>query len=263
MKKVSLIILLLLSTINFAQKENLTPISNDLKGLDVNNLNLRIDSYDKGYYRYRRLCRLGGKGGRFWGIIFDHGMCLIGKVDDSVRAGIRQWTFDYSRGPIINGQPAMEVNPQDSNRYRIYRITEGDDDSNPDYDDWPFDFGAPMDSAGNPKLYGDQTLWTVYNMADTNTIYYSPYSEKHKLTIPVEVKETAYTHASITDSDDDLLSNIIFIEYEFTNKGNANIDSAYWGFWTDVDFVDLFDNNPLIDTSRQLGLCYSFEDWYT
>lgn len=256
----TLIIFIILSSITFSQKQNIEVTSNDFKELEVNNLKFLIQSYEAGYYRTAGRADWVLNETDFYQIIYDHGMCLIGKVDDSVRAGIRQWNYQYSRGPIINGRPAMDVNPQDSSRYRIYKITENDDASNIDYAEWPNDLGAPVDSLGNPKLFGDQTIWTIYNMADTNTIYYSPYNEKHELTIPVEVKETVYTHASKSDSDDDLLSNIIFIEYEFTNKGNANIDSAYWGFWTDIDYVDLFDNNPLVDTARQLGLCYSFEN---
>ena len=139
------------------------------KELDVNNVKFRIDGYDSKY-------RAGGyaswdlKSNDFYGIVFDHGMCLVGKLGDSTRAGIRQWAYQYSRGPIINGKPAMQVTPEDSNRYRVYKITEGDNDSNIDYAEWPDDLGAPIDNIGNPKLYGDQTLWSVYNMLDINTI---------------------------------------------------------------------------------------------
>ncbi len=263
MKKKVLLIFLLLSTISFSQKVTDKINSNSYIELDVNNVKFGIDSYDIDDIDQ---LRSGGKAHwildieEYYGIVFDQGMWLVGKIQDSVRAGIRQWYYQYSRGPIINGKPAMEVNPQDSNRYRIYKITEGDDALNSDYTDWPSDLGAPVDSLGNPKLYGDQTLWTLYNMYDTSKIYYSPYDEKEELIIPVEVRETAYTHASITNADDDLLSNIVFIEYKFTNKSEFQIDSAYWSFWTDIDFYTLYENHPLIDVPRQLGLCYSFSN---
>ncbi|MDZ7766080.1 MAG: hypothetical protein U5K00_16950 [Melioribacteraceae bacterium] len=191
-------------------------------------------------------------------------MWLTGKVGDSVKSAIREWWYQYSPGPIINGQPALVSNPEDSSKYRVYKITQNDNESNPDYAEWPVEFGAPVNNEGNPRLYGNQMLWSSYNLLDTSYVpthkYVSNDEERLNYVFPVEVRETVYAHATTTDKDDDLLSNIVFIEYEFINKGDVQIDSAYWGFWTDIDFHDAFDNNPLIDTTKQLGLCYSYEN---
>jgi hypothetical protein len=57
--------------------------------------------------------------------------------------------------------------PADSGWYRLYRITRGDGPgANPDYAEWPAEWGAPIDHQENPRLYGDQTLWTVFNNLD-------------------------------------------------------------------------------------------------
>lgn len=234
--------------------------------IDVNNIRFYIKDYnlDASY-------RTGGDANWFienyngYGLVYDHGMWLTGKINNNIKSGIREWWYQYSPGPIIDGQPALISHPENSDKYRIYKLTGGDDETNPDYAEWPVEFGAPVDMNGNPKLYGNQMLWTVYNLFDTNFVptnrYYIPTSEeKLDYILPVEVRETVYAHAAITNKDDDLLSNIIFIEYEFINKGDVQIDSAYWGFWTDIDFADFMDNNPLVDPTRQLGLCYSSTD---
>ncbi len=53
--------------------------------------------------------------------------------------------------------------------YRVYKIYSDSMSSNPnqDYLDWPSSMGAPVDSLGNPLLTGKQTLWSVYNDANS------------------------------------------------------------------------------------------------
>lgn len=267
MKRITLFLFIALGTaIIIGQPKTSQKLNENLSVyniIDVNNIRFYIKDYnlDASY-------RTGGDANWFvekyngMGLVFDHGMWLTGKINDNVKSGIREWWYQYSPGPILDGQPGLISHPENSDKYRIYKITDGDDETNPDYADWPVEFGAPVNMSGNPKLYGNQMLWTVYNLFDTNFVpanrYYIPTSEeKLDYILPVEVRETVYAHASITNKDDDLLSNIIFIEYEFINKGDVQIDSAFWGFWTDIDFADFMDNNPLVDSTRQLGLCYS------
>ena len=102
-------------------------------------------------------------------IIYDHGPWLVGKVSDDPILSIIQWwkAWNYSPGPIINGQAAMLIHPEDSLKYRAYRITQGDDDTNPDYAEWPVMYGAPVQPNGDPLIKGNQTIWSVYNSLDT------------------------------------------------------------------------------------------------
>ena len=85
-------------------------------------------------------------------ILFDQGFWVIGKINNFPHLALNQWTGYYSPGPIINGQAGILVNPQDSLRYRIYKISRGDDNSNPDYAEWPADLGAPVTETGDPKI---------------------------------------------------------------------------------------------------------------
>jgi hypothetical protein len=195
-------------------------------------------------------------------IVYDQGLWVIGKIGGRVN-----WTYGtwdrysvYSPGPIINGQAAMLINPEDSLRYRVYKISRDDDSSNPDYQEWPVGFGAPLDGQGFPRLYADQTLWTVYNGMDSTT-YRSLWSDTIDV-MPVEINQIAYAREGQKSDAEDIFSNIIFLEYCIINKGMQTIDPAYVGFWTDIDFYALHENFPGVDTLNQLGYCWYGEESY-
>jgi len=197
-------------------------------------------------------------------IIYDHGPWLVGKInEDSVLAIIQWWdAWTYSSGPIIDGQPAMLIHQEDSLKYRVYKISWGDDETNPDYAEWPDEFGAPLDDSGNPLLFGDQTLWTVFNSFDSTAIL-QPSSHANIKPIPLEIHQLVYAHGGNEEDEVDIFSNVIFYEWTFINKGDDPIDSAYFGFWSDIDFMDLFDDNlPAVDTTNQIGYCWASNETY-
>jgi|GEM_PF-1061381 len=207
----------------------------------------------------------GAGGGRWYDspgswpheIVFDHGIWVLGKVNGEVRAGVAQWGTSYSPGPIIDGRPAMEVRPQDAPRYRMYRITAGDNSqSNPDYANWPGDLGAPVDENGKPRISGDQMVWCVYNAADSSR---KPPEFNRGAPFPrlaVEVQQSIFARAG-TDCDSvALLANAAFCEWTIINKEATTLDSVYFSLWTDIDFQDLEANIPAIDTVSQLAYCW-------
>lgn len=193
-------------------------------------------------------------------IVYDQGLWVIGKIDDHLKWAYGTWDrySVYSPGPIIDGEAAMLINPQDSLRYRVYKISKGDDSSNPDYQEWPVDYGAPLDEQGAPRLYADQTLWTVYNGTDSTT-YRQLWADTIDV-MPVEVNQTVYARQGKESDTEDIFSNIIFLEYSVINKGVSQIDSTYIGFWTDIDFYNLNKNPPGVDTVKQLGYCWYSDD---
>jgi hypothetical protein len=167
MKKIILLIVAL-SFSNIYPQQHITYFDYDT--LNINNIRLMSSN----------IGNLNGYGG-FWEelgeesqwIIFDHGPWFIGKIGADTVASIAQWFSSYSPGPIIDGQAAMLIHPEDSLKYRSYKITKGDDSTNIDYAEWPVEFGAPVDNEGNPLILGDQTLWTAFNSLDstvTNSI---------------------------------------------------------------------------------------------
>ncbi len=197
-------------------------------------------------------------------ILFDFGPWVVGKLNGVPKMALSQWGTSYSPGPVINGQPALLYQPADSLRYRLYKITRGDDaGSNPDYRDWPVDFGAPLDKLGKPRFLGDQTIWTVFNNLDTTALTgYSGWWRTHMPVpgLPVQIQQAVYAQ-KITGTDSTaLLANVAFIEWTIVNVGDAPIESTYVSLWTDIDFNDASANRPAVDTLNQLGYCWQARD---
>jgi hypothetical protein len=195
-------------------------------------------------------------------IVYDQGLWVLGKINGEKHASVTEWNTHFSPGPIINGQPAMIYNPLDSARYTVYKINKGDDQNNPDYNNWPIDLGAPVDKNGKPLLKGDQTLWTAFNAADSTTLnYWQWFQPNNNLNLlPIEIQQLAFARAGNKKDNEDIFSNTIFFEYTIVNKGISDIDSAFIGFWTDIDFYDPSYNPPAVDTVAQVGYCWSYKE---
>lgn len=235
----------------------------DVRTLEANRILVALNN--RGYLdRYLYKSRVSGA---FWprkegfSIVFDHGPWIIGKLQNEPRLGLAMWGSSYSPGPIIDGQPGLVVRPEDSLRYRPYKITRGDDaSSNKDYAEWPADLGAPVDGQGRPELKGDQMIWMVYNAADS-TIPYWWREDKPFKHLTVEIQQTAFSHGSTDEDSSGLFANTVFFEWMIVNKETDTIDSAYVSLWTDIDFGGASNNPPAIDTLQQLGYCWYSTDF--
>ena len=256
--KVNILLLaIILSFFNFARNssQSYTNLYKNVQTLDTNNILMYLNNAgnleDGGIGAWWNILKTSGKE-----IVFNQGLWLIGEINGSLSLALAQWESEYSPGPIINGQPAMLANPADSLRYRIYKINKGDDQSNPDYAEWPADFGAPVDNEGKPKIYGDQMLWCVYNAADPATKG-THWGTENLNPIPLEIQQLIYCRDGTESDEIDIFSNVIFIEYKIINKGEHPFDNAYVGFWTDIDFFEANKNFPGIDVNLQTGYCWS------
>ncbi|MFZ1517134.1 MAG: T9SS type A sorting domain-containing protein [Ignavibacteriaceae bacterium] len=194
-------------------------------------------------------------------IVYDQGLWVVGKISGIPKLSINQWRSTYSPGPIINGQSAMLIHPEDSLRYRIYKINKGDDISNPDFTEWPRNFGAPVNIDNTPKIYGDQTHWCVYNGLDSTISGRTSFIGNDTIhSMPIEVQQLVYLRKGNLSDYLDVFSNTIFMEYIIINKGLENIDSTFIGFWTDIDFrssLNTIVNLPGVDSINQAGYCWS------
>jgi hypothetical protein len=245
------LILVFISSSIFSQHYH--PTFFDYDTLDINNIRLMSSNVGNsdGYGGFWEVLSSD-----YWNqsIIYDHGPWIIGKIGSDTVFSLSQWFSSYSPGPIINGQAAMLIHPEDSLKYRSYKVTRGDDNSNPDYAEWPVEFGAPVDNDGKPLVYGDQTLWTVFNSLDS-TVTHAWWDESLDA-FPVEFHQTVFARQGSGNDEQDIFANTVFIEWEIINKGNQQIDSTFFGFWTDIDFEPTFDNRPAIDIERHLGFCW-------
>lgn len=257
MKKFIMILVIVCSTLLTSQ-----PFYN-YKVLNANNITIRLNNYGS-------LELPKGNAGGIWNqipnlntIVYDQGIWIIGKLNNFPHMASVNWIIiphsSFSPGPIINGQAGILTNPLDSLNYRVYKISKGDNLLNPDFEDWPADLGAPVDLFGNPLVYGDQTLWTVYNGFDSTSLYrqrWNQYLDTLPI-MPVEVHQIVYAREGNTADSIDIFSNTVFFEWTVINKGKDNIDSCYLSLWTDIDFSDSFYNFPAVDTNYQIGYCWS------
>ncbi len=259
MKK-SLLIIICLTVVIVAQRtgDDLT-ISADFvesRSFDANNITLRKVT-NRGDFNTATWSVLNYGTLNARRILFDSGIWLTGKISGSTHAAIKYYSANYSPGPILDGQPAMDSYPNDSLRYRVYKIFKDNNQQNPDYTEWPVDFGAPVDNEGNPKLYSDQLLWTVYNTYDIKSVDSNYVTEKEFGILPVEVQQKVYGRKGTEEDFNDIFHNVVFVEWTIINKGNTSIDSAFIGLWSDIDFYDISSNIPAIDISRQTGYLWS------
>ncbi len=199
-------------------------------------------------------------GSKNYGMVYDQGPWIVGKINGNIHLAIKQWSSSYSPGPIMNNDAAMNVRPEDADKYRVYKIGLTDT-LNPgkDYLEWPVEFGAEVAENGNPVIYGHQNIWAVYNSLDSSITDRKRWNQIRDTlpTLPIEIHQISYAYEWGLQR---WLEDVVFFEWTIINKGSNTIDSAYFGFWTDVDFHDSQTNIPAVDTTVQLGYCWDTLD---
>ncbi|MGZ5281199.1 MAG: hypothetical protein ACXWEY_02880 [Bacteroidia bacterium] len=111
------------------------------------------------------------------------------------------------------------------------------------------DFRYDPDNGDYPDVYGDQTLWYIYN--DKGDIH----SETQAEAIGLELQTQAFAFAT-----NDEVNNMTFYRTTITNRSKSTIDSTFFGQWVDADLGYAFDDYVMVDTARDLGICYNGDD---
>ncbi|MBN2680990.1 MAG: hypothetical protein JXR58_00655 [Bacteroidales bacterium] len=96
------------------------------------------------------------------------------------------------------------------------------------------------------RLYGDQTLWWVYN--DRGNIH----TETQGDPIGMEIKAQAFVF-----STSDELNNMTFYNYELINRSTYTLTQTYFGVWTDADMGYAWDDYVGCDVQKGLGYLYN------
>ncbi|OQX89008.1 hypothetical protein B6D60_00425, partial [candidate division KSB1 bacterium 4484_87] len=177
-------------------------------------------------------------------IIYLSGIFLGAKVNGQIRTSGAYYATDFIGGMIDqNGRPVV---PLDST-FRVYKISRGDNNfNNPDYLDWPAQFGAPIDDLGRPLLFGDQTLWCSYIDGDTD---YRKFNQCPPL--------RAEIHQTIWGWQD--IPNITFCRFQIINKSENDWEDAYVAFFADPDLTTFSNDLTGSDSTLQLVYCYDSE----
>lgn len=117
-----------------------------------------------------------------------------------------------------------------------------------DYPDYNID--ATKNCKEDDMLFGDQTLWWVYN--DNGNIHTESGSET---AIGIEIQAQAFAFAT-----NDEINNMTFYNYKLINRSHSALNETYFGVWVDPDLGEYQDDFVGCDVGRGLGYCYNGDE---
>ena len=233
-------------------------IIDNMTWFDVNNIEMVVTNH--GSFGYD--LETGNAGARFpkgqetKTVIFASGLWIGARVGDDLRVTVGEYSQEFAAGTIqADGSPASEA----GSGFQTYKVDRGAETSE-DYLNWPFEDGAPADTLDadydpddpetwKPLILGDQTLWCVYNDA---------VPAKHnnnaggRAPLGIEVRQTVFGFDRLPP-----LGNMIFVKFEFENKGGNLLEDAYVSVWCDPDLGGFTDDLVGCDPDLGLGYCYN------
>ena len=242
--------ILILGIVLSVQAQFYYPVEKDYTVFQVNNINAWITDYGSLYRN-----PITGNSGFEWPAgsniyaIYAAGLWMGAQVEDQPRVAVAEYSYEFVPG-TINPTTHLPNDPTDSS-FRIYKIQKGIT-SSWDYQNWPNQHGAPLDMQGDPLFIGDQTLWTVFNDADS-----AQHVNMGSFPLGVEIQQTVFGFY-LPQSQ---LGNVIFVRWLIINKGGRYLDSAYVTIWSDPDLGDAGDDLVGCDSSSSLGFCYNSSDF--
>ena len=131
-----------------------------------------------------------------------------------------------------------------------YYDANDDGEYNPNDGDYPkYDIDGDLDCNEDDLIYGDQTLYWVFN--DKGNIH----SETSADPIGLEIRAQAFAFAT-----NDEINNMTFYNYKIINKATIQLNDAYFGQWVDPDLGKYDDDYVGCDVARGFGYCYNGDD---
>jgi len=138
-----------------------------------------------------------------------------------------------------------DVSKNHSNFLAPFFDADGDNKYDPFSGDYP-DYNVLGVAGCNSRLYGDQTLWWVFN--DKGNIH----TESGAQAIGLEIHAQAFGF-----STNDEINNMTFYNYKIINRSSFTVNKTYFGQWVDADLGYAFDDYVGCDVGRGLGYCYN------
>jgi hypothetical protein len=179
-------------------------------------------------------------------LMYTAGLWLAAEVNGATRVAMLDSYSEFAPGPSDH-QPV-----EDSSIFHVYRIGRGDDHSGElDYDDWPVEWGAPVDSLGQPLLTGEQSIWTVFNDGDV-----SRHDRRGGSTAPLGAEVQLYAYAY---SNSGTLDQMVFLDYTIINKSQNDWRDFKAAILADPDIGQSADDMGGTDSTLSFVYCYSFE----
>ncbi len=218
--------------------------------LDANEISMCFSNY--GLLAYNDTMPAGQRQGFIYpadsgfALMYSAWLWLAAEVDSSVRVALVESRSEFAPGPF--GHPPVE----DSTIFKVYKISSADADSqSQDRDNWPVSWGAPVDSSGQPKVTGDQSIWTVFNDSDILR-----HTRQGGSTVPLGAEVQLYAYAYGTAG---LLDQIVFLEYTIINRSSHDWINFMASVLGDPDLGEAADDMGCTDSARSLVCCYSYE----
>ena len=131
-----------------------------------------------------------------------------------------------------------------------YYDANDDGEYDPADGDYPrYDIDGNQDCNEDDLIYGDQTLYWVFN--DKGNIH----SETSADPIGIEVRAQAFAFAT-----NDEINDMTFYNYKIINRATTQLKDAYFGQWVDPDLGNYLDDYVGCDVARGFGYCYNGDD---
>ncbi len=169
------------------------------------------------------------------------------EVEDFVSYSNGGGPMNYVIPEVIRNWPG-NGNSADGQAHYLAPFVDVDNDTYYNYalGDYPgYDLTGNAGCTRN-QLYGDQTLWWVFN--DEGNIH----SETGAQSIGLEIQAQAFAFAT-----NDEINNMTFYSYKIINRSTVTMNETYFGQWTDADLGDPFDDYVGCDVARGLGYTYN------
>ncbi len=160
----------------------------------------------------------------------------------TIPLSILEWP---AHGPVDEGAYDWNLAPfRDLNGNNLYEPLLGEYPRF-EFDDDILPCGTTIDQMV-PRLYGDQTIWWVYN--DNGNVH----TESKGAAIGMELRGQAFAFAS-----NDELNNATFYHFEIINRSTYTLKNAYFAVFTDADIGDAYNDLCGCDVGRGLGYMYN------
>jgi len=156
---------------------------------------------------------------------------------------------NYEIPEVISNWPASHFDFDGTNEY-LAPFIDVDGDGEYNNSDYPgYDLEAEGDCTANDYLFGDQSIWWVFNDAGNY------HGETGGTAIGLEIQAQAFAYKT-----NDELSDMTFYSYKIINRSTETLNDTYFGQWVDPDVGNYVDDYVGCDVDLGLGYCYNGDD---
>ncbi len=153
---------------------------------------------------------------------------------------------NYVVPDVITNWPSSHYSFDGTNEY-LAPFIDVDGDGIYNNSDYPaYDLDATGNCSSEDYLYGDQSIWWVFNDAGNF------HGETGGTQIGLEIQAQAFAYKTT-----DVLSDMTFYNYKIINRSNETLNETYFGQWVDPDLGNYLDDYVGCDVNLGLGYCYN------